>query len=68
MTAEEKLKLFVQVRYALKLATAFADETAHSGRMTPEQAKELLRRCTNVNAAAQAFELAMQGVEAPQRG
>lgn len=68
MTAEDKLKLFVQVRYDLKMATAFADEVAHSGMMTPEQAKELLRRCTKVNASAQTFERAMQGLESPKLG
>lgn len=68
MNAESKLKLFTQVRYDLKMASGWADEVAHSGHMSPEQASELNRRCIKVSASALAFERAMAGVEPPRKG
>lgn len=68
MNSEQKLKLFVQVKLDLTLALRWADEVAHGGHMSPEQASELNRRCIKVSASALAFERAMAGAEPPRRG
>lgn len=69
MNAQDKLKMFDQVRYDLVMADGFAYELAHrGGGIQPDDASELLRRCVKANASAQAYESAMRGIEPPKAG